>query len=127
MPRVSVNLPDHDFKWLSETAVVLRRSRASLMREAVSFFRGVPKAEADLAWIEQGVGAWKDRAEVIDAVGCDRRERASATRPWDYDYEIIKAEFPDLFDDEDDRHRRIFLEMIARKASEQRDNKASIT
>jgi hypothetical protein len=51
-------------------------------------------------------------------VGWQRRERASSTRPWDYDYEVTKAEFPDLFDEEDDRQRQIFLDMIARNSSE---------
>lgn len=117
MTRIAADLPDEDARWLAETATVLGRSRASLIREAVEFFRGVPKAEADLAWIEQGFGVWKDRADIGDAVGWQRRERASSTRPWDYDYEVTKAEFPDLFSEEDDRQRQIFLDMIARNSS----------
>ena len=118
MRRIAADLPDEDARWPAETAAVLGRSRASLIREAVAFFRGVPKAEANLAWIDQGFVAWKDRADIGDAVGWQRRERASSTRPWDYDYEMTKAEFPDLFDEEDDRQRQIFLEMIARNSSE---------
>ena len=118
MTRIAADLPDEDARWLAETATVLGRSRASLIREAVAFFRDVPKADADLAWIEQGFGAWKDRADIGDAVGWQRRERASSTRPWDYDYEVTKAEFPDLFDEEDDRQRQIYLDMIARNSSE---------
>lgn len=126
MVHIVADLPDEDARWLAETAAVLGRSRASLVCEAVAFFRGVPKAEADLAWIEQGFGAWKDRAEIGDAVGWQRRERASCTRPWDYDYEVTKAEFPDLFDEEDERQRQIFLEMIARRSNEAQDKSASI-
>jgi hypothetical protein len=126
MPRVSADLPDHDYKWLSETAVVLRRSRASLVREAVSFFRGDTQPKEVPDWLEAGFGLWKDRTDIGDAVAGQRRERASATRPWDYDYEVTRAEFPDLFDEEDDRQRRIFLDMIARKSWEraQRREKA---
>ena len=127
MPRISANMPEHDFKWLSETAVVLRRSRASLVREAVSFFRGDAQPREIPDWLEAGFCAWKDRTELGDAVEWQRRERASCTRSWDYDYEVTKAEFPDLFVEEDDRQRRIFLDMIARKSSEDRDKKASNT
>ena len=44
-----------------------------------------------------------------------RESRASWTRPWDDDYEETKAEFPDLFDAEDDRQRQIYLDMCAGK------------
>ena len=127
MTRIAADLPDEDARWLAETATVLGRSRASLIREAVAFFRGVPKAEADLGWIEQGFGVWKDRADISDVVGWQRRERASSTRPWDYDYEVTKAEFPDLFDEEDDRQRQIFLDLIARNSSEPSGKDANCT
>ena len=46
-------------------------------------------------------------------------------RPWDADYEDVKAEFPDLFDAEDDRQRLIYLDQVARHAANarQRGNK----
>ena len=53
------------------------------------------------------------RVDIGDAVEWQRRERASWTRPWDDDYEEVKAEFPDLFDAEDDRQRQIYLDMKA--------------
>jgi Ribbon-helix-helix protein, copG family len=113
MTRILADLPDDDVKWLDETAVALGRSRASLIREAVSFFRGNPGADKNLDWLEAGFGLWKDRTDIGDAVEWQRRERASWTRPWDDDYEEVKAEFPDLFDAEDDRQRQIYLDMKA--------------
>ena len=67
----------------------------------------VSDAEAPSDWLEVGFGAWKDRTDIGDAVEWQRRERASWTRPWDSDYEEVRAEFPDLFDEQDDREHEI--------------------
>ena len=107
MTRILADLPDEDIKWLDQRAAELGKSRASVLREAVAAY----KAEAPQDWLEVGFGAWKDRDDIGDAVEWQRRERASWTRPWDNDYEEVKAEFPDLFDDEDDRQRQIYLDM----------------
>jgi hypothetical protein len=115
MTRILADLPDEDIKWLDETAAVLGRSRASLIGEAVAFFRGSPDADKNLEWLEAGFGLWKDRTDIGDAVEWQRRERASWTRPWDDDYEEAKAEFPDLFDEDDDRQRQIYLDMLKGK------------
>ena len=48
MLRVVADLPDEDARWVAETAAVLGRSRASIIREAVAFFGGAPKAERTL-------------------------------------------------------------------------------
>jgi len=82
------------------------------LREAVSTFRAQAQSQDD-DWLERGFGLWKDRTDVGDAVEWQRRERASWTRPWDDDYEAVKAEFPDLFDAEDDRQRQIYPDMAA--------------
>lgn len=116
MTRILADLPEDDVKWLDETAVALGRSRASLLRDAVAFFRGNPAVDQNLDWLEAGFGLWKDRTDIGDAVVWQRRERASWTRPWDDDYDDVKAEFPDLFDEEDDRQRQIYLDMKAGKA-----------
>ena len=118
MTRILADLPDEDIKWLDETAVALGRSRASLIGEAVAFFRGSPDADKNLEWLEAGFGLWKDRTDIGDAVEWQRRERASWTRPWDDDYEEVKAEFPDLFDEDDDRQREIYLDMLKGKYPE---------
>ena len=118
MTRILADLPDEDIKWLDETAVALGRSRAYLIGEAVAFFRGSPDADKNLEWLEAGFGLWKDRTDIGDAVDWQRRERASWTRPWDDDYEEVKAEFPDLFDEDDDRQREIYLDMLKGKYPE---------
>lgn len=109
MPRILADIPDDDIKWLDARAAEQGKSRASILREAVSSYR----AEAPKDWLEVGFGAWKDRTDIGDSVEWQRRERASWTRPWDDDYENVKAEFPDLFDAEDDRQRQIYLDMAA--------------
>lgn len=109
MSRILADLPDDDIAWLDARAAEQGKSRASVLREAVEAYR----AEAPKDWLEAGFGAWKASADIGDAVEWQRRERASWTRPWDDDYEEVKAEFPDLFDAEDDRQREIYLGMIA--------------
>jgi len=111
MSRILADLPDDDIEWLDRRAAEQGKSRASVLREAVAAYR----AESPKDWLEAGFGAWKDRTDIGDAVEWQRRERASWTRPWDDDYEQVKAEFPDLFDSEDDRQRQIYLDMIAEK------------
>jgi predicted transcriptional regulator len=99
MTRILADLPDEDIKWLDQLAAEQGKSRAAVLREAVSAYR----PQSPLDWIEAGFGAWKDRTDIGDAVEWQRRERASWTRPWDVDYPEVRAEFPDLFDEEDDR------------------------
>jgi len=109
MSRILADLPDDDIRWLDRVAMEQGKSRAAVLREAVSAYR----AEGQQDWIDRGFGAWKDRTDIGDSVEWQRRERASSTRPWDDDYEDVKAEFPDLFDEEDDRQRQIHLDLIA--------------
>jgi len=113
MTRILADLPPEDVRWLEERAATLGRSRASMLREAVSTYRAQVQPVNNLEWLERGFGLWKDRTDIGDAVEWQRRERASWTRPWDDDYEDVKAEFPDLFDAEDDRQRQIYLDMRA--------------
>ena len=109
MTRILADLPDDDIKWLDRIAEQQGKSRAAVLREAVECSRTDRRQD----WIDRGFGLWKDRNDIGDAVEWQRRERAASTRPWDADYEEVKAEFPDLFDEEDDRQRQIYLEMAA--------------
>ena len=115
MMRILADLPDDDVQWLDRHAAEQGKSRASLLREAVASYKA---SASDLDWVDRGFGAWKDRTDIGDAVEWQRRERASSTRPWDDDYDDVKAEFPDLFDAEDDRQRAIHLDMVAGKYPE---------
>lgn len=113
MTRILADIPDADLAWLDEYAAQEGKSRAAVLREAVSVYKAQAALDDRLDWLERGFGAWKDRTDIGDAVEWQRRERASSTRPWDPDYEEVKAEFPDLFDEEDDRQRQIHLDMLA--------------
>ncbi len=107
--RTLVDIPEDDISWLDQRAAEEGKSRTAIVREAVEAFRDARSGD----WIDRGFGLWKDRTDIGDAVEWQRRERAASTRPWDVDYEAVKAEFPDLFDEEDDRQRHIYLEMAA--------------
>src|SRR5690606_22367026 len=98
MPRILADLPEDDIKWLDRLAEEQGRSRAALLREAVSAYRAGTGRDG----IEKYFGIWKDREDIGDAVDWQRRERASATRPWDADCEDVRAEFPDLLDNRED-------------------------
>jgi hypothetical protein len=71
------------------------------------------RPQSPLDWIEAGFGAWKDRTDIGDSVEWQRRERAASTRPWDPDYPEVRAEFPDLFDEEDDREHALHKAWMA--------------
>ena len=118
MTRILADLPDDDIKWLDQLAAEKGKSRASVLREVVAGYRADAKPSGNKDWLDIGFGAWKNRTDISDSVEWQRRERAASTRPWDDDYDEVKAEFPDLFDDEDDRQRQIHLDMLAGKYPE---------
>ncbi|HEX9805463.1 MAG TPA: ribbon-helix-helix domain-containing protein [Alteraurantiacibacter sp.] len=112
MSRILADLPDDDIKWLDRIAAEQGKSRAAVLREAVSAYKAQSPPSSDKDWLNQAFGIWKDRTDIGDSVEWQRRERASWTRPWDDDYEEVKAEFPDLFDEYDDRERERYLAMV---------------
>jgi len=109
--RTLIDLPEDDMKWLDRKAAEEGKSRAALVREAVSTYR----AEEAKSGIEKYFGIWKDRIDIGDGVEWQRRMRAEWTREWDHDYEEVKAEFPDLFEGDDPVP---YAERIARLAKE---------
>ena len=123
MARVLADIPDDQLKWLDRHAADRGRSRASILREAVATYRAqAEEPTSGKAWLDEAFGVWKDRTDIGDAVEWQRRERASWTRPWDDDYEEVKAEFPDLFDEQDDRERRRYLDMAVGKKPDAKPN-----
>lgn len=115
MTRILADLPDEDIKWLDQLAAEQGKSRAAVLREAVEGYKAQTLPLNNKAWLDIGFGAWKGRTDIGDSVDWQRRERASSTRYWDDDYEDVKAEFPDLFDAEDDRQRQLYLDMLKGK------------
>ena len=115
MTRILADLPDDDIKWLDARAAEQGKSRASVLREAVASYRAEAPADSDLDWLDAGFGLWKRHGIAFDPVEYERRRRAEWTRYWDDDYEEVRAESPEMFDEEDDRQRRIYLDMIKGK------------
>ena len=103
--RTIVDIPEDDIRWLDERAAATGKSRTALVREAVEAYRADSGDEVARrrAALNAGFGAWSHRTDIGDAVEWQRRERASSTRPWDFDYAEVRNEFPDLFDEHDDR------------------------
>ncbi len=124
MTRILADLPDEDIKWLDQLAAEQGKSRAAVLREAVVGYRAQTAYSTGKEWLDQAFGIWKDRTDIGDSVEWQRRERASGTRPWDDDYEEVKAEFPDLFDEHDDRERKRYLDMVVAQKPEKKRKKA---
>ncbi|MEO5599217.1 MAG: ribbon-helix-helix protein, CopG family [Novosphingobium sp.] len=51
--RILADLPDDDIRWLDAQAAAQRKSRAAVMREAITAFRSREKD-----WLEAGFGLW---------------------------------------------------------------------
>jgi hypothetical protein len=114
MTRILADLPDEDIKWLDQLAAEQGKSRAAILREAVVAYKPEP-SESLTSWIDKGFGLWARHGVEYDPHEYDRKRRAEWTRYWDDDYEEVRAESPDMFDEEDDRQRQIYLDMIAGK------------
>ena len=110
MARILADLPEDDIEWLDRLAAEQGKSRASVLREAVSAYR----ADAPKDWLDAGFGLWARQGITFDPADYERRRRAEWTRPWDDDYEEVRAESPDLFTEEDDRERAHYLALAAK-------------
>ena len=60
MARILLDLPDDDIKWLDRLADEQGKSRAALLREAVSAYRVGRSAN----WLELGFGLWRQRGDI---------------------------------------------------------------
>ena len=119
MTRILADLPNEDIEWLDRLATEQGKSRASVLREAVAAYRD----EAGKDWLEAGFGLWARHGVAIDPVAYERQRRAEWTRPWDDDYEEVRAESPEMFTPEDDRERAHYL-ALAKKAARKRKSAA---
>lgn len=118
--RILADLSDEDIKWLDARAAERGKSRASVLREAVAAYRAERSRDA----LEAGFGLWARHGVRIDPRDYDRQRRAEWTRPWDDDYEEVRAESPEYFTPEDDRERAHYL-ALARKAAAGRKTDAA--
>jgi predicted transcriptional regulator len=69
--RTLIDVPDDDIQWLDRIAAERGKSRASMVREAISAYR----TEAGKDWIARGAGYWKQRHDIGDAVEYQRAMR----------------------------------------------------
>jgi hypothetical protein len=120
MTRILADLPDDDISWLDARAAEQGQSRASILREAVEAYR----ANTSKDWLEVGFGAWARHGIAIEPRDYERQRRAEWTRPWDDDYEEVRAESPEYFTEADDKERAHYL-ALARKAAVKRKKNAS--
>ena len=81
--RTLIDLPPEDMRWLDRKAAETGRSRAAVVREAVSKYR----AEMAKEGLEQYFGLWAKHGHVEDGVEYQRRMRAEWDREWDKDVE----------------------------------------
>jgi hypothetical protein len=120
MARFLVDVPADDVRKLDEIAKREGKSRAAVLREAVSNYLDESRKEG----FEKYFGLWARHGVEIDFNEYDRKRRAEWTRPWDDDYEEVRAESPDMFDEYDDKERAHYL-ALARKAAEKHKKKAA--
>lgn len=119
MARILADLPDDDIQWLDRVAAEQSKSRAAVLREAVSAFRG----EMPRDWLEAGFGAWARHGVVVNPREYERERRAGWTRAWDDDYDAVRAESPELFTEADDAERAQYRAPSRRSAAD--DGKTS--
>ncbi len=112
MTRILADLPDQDIKRLDAIAREQGKSRAAVLRDAVAAYRAEPQTD----WLEAGFGLWSRNGISIDRQEYDRHRRAEWTRPWDDDYEEVRAESPECFTEDDDRERAHYLALTGRAA-----------
>jgi hypothetical protein len=120
MTRILADLPDEDVKWLDQLAREQGKSRAAVLREAVAAYRADTPEDS----LEAGFGLWARHGIAIDPLDHDRQRRAEWTRPWDDDYEEVRAEAPDCFTPDDDRERAHYLALAKKAAAKPKKNGA---
>lgn len=70
MTRILADLPDDDIQWLDRLADEQGKSRAAILREAVSAYRA-----RDKDWLEQGFGLWSRNGFSEDGLAFQDRVR----------------------------------------------------
>lgn len=79
MTRILADLPDEDIRWLDALAAEQGKSRASVLREAVSAYKSQSPAASNKDWITRGAGLWKGRKDIPDGVEYQRSIREDRT------------------------------------------------
>jgi hypothetical protein len=74
MTRILADLSDDDIKWLDARAAEQGKSRAAVLREAVSAYKAHVPGGGN-SWIERYAGLWEDRKDIPDGVDYQRSIR----------------------------------------------------
>lgn len=77
MARILADLPEVDIDWLDARAAEEGKSRAAVLRDAVSAYKASLPLPGRSDWIVRGAGYWKDRRDLGDGLDCQRGLRAS--------------------------------------------------
>lgn len=77
--RTLIDLPEEDVSWLDRKAAETGKSRAAMVREAVSSYR----ARVGQEGIARYFGLWKARPDIVDGLDYERRIRSEWDREWD--------------------------------------------
>lgn len=80
MTRILADLPEDDIKWLDQIATEQGKSRASVLREAVSAYKALSPARGNKTWIQRGRGYWKHRKDIGDGLEYQQAIRENRTR-----------------------------------------------
>ena len=73
--RTLVDIPEDDISWLDARARAEGKSRAAVVREAVSSYRAEQAKPIDKSWIKEGAGYWKHRTDIRDGLEYQREIR----------------------------------------------------
>lgn len=82
MTRILADLPEEDIKWLDRLAEEQGKSRAAVLREAVSAYRA-----EDKDWLEKGFGLWAKYGFSEDGIAYQNRIREEWAREWDPEFD----------------------------------------
>lgn len=82
MTRILADLSDEDIQWLDARAAAEGRSRASVLREAVSAYKAQAPGNGNNDWIERWAGLWEHRTDIPDGVEYQRAMREDR-RPYE--------------------------------------------
>jgi hypothetical protein len=86
MPRFLVDIPDDDLAKIDSIARSEGKSRAAVLREAVTEYI----AESSKDWLEAGFGLWAKYGFDEDGMAYQNRLREEWVREWDSEYDPAK-------------------------------------
>lgn len=71
MTRILADLPDDDIKWLDRLAAEQGKSRAAVLRDAITWFRNREEKDG----IERFFGLWERHGSTVDGLEYERQLR----------------------------------------------------